>query len=207
MKKILGIFVALIVGLGVNSALAAVTTVDLYNQFPDAQGQNGFYAYGYQASRSVPYRQLTREGAYYFSTPEQDWHIPYVRKTATPWLTMAPSAVDQTGKEYGAENAVLSWRAPETNIFALSGQFSMQDGGAVIVYIRKNDTILWSAPIDFVGTADFDLPAVSLIVGDMLYFGVDAGAEDYNDTTQLKGAISYTARGRSDAAGVLLLLD
>ena len=41
----------------------------------------------------------------------------------------------------------------------------------------------------------------------MLYFGVDAGADDYNDTTQLRGEISYLARNGAGAACSLLLLD
>ncbi len=206
MKNILGVCVFLIVcALGLNTAIAGVTTVDLYNQFPNAQGQNGFYAYGYQAGRAVPYRQLTREDSYYFSTPEQPYHIPYVRRSVSPWLVMAPSL--QSGTVYGAENAVLAWRAPKSNTSAISGQFSLLAGGAVTVYIRKNQTVLWSALINVAGPAAFNLQNVSLAATDTLYFGVDAGANDINDTTQLSGQIRYTPRPTNVGAYLLLLLN
>jgi hypothetical protein len=208
MKRILGFLVPLIVAVSLNSAQAAVTTVDLYNQFPDAQGQRGFYAYGYQAGREVPYRQLPREDSYYFSTPEQLWHIPFVRKIASPWIAMAPSAAVQCGTVYGAENAVLAWRAPQTNIYAISGQFNLPEesgGGDVNVYIRKNDTIIWGPKNIFLwGTQDFNVRAI-LQENDLLYFGVDAGADDICDTTQLKGEISYPAPYAGAACSLLLL--
>jgi hypothetical protein len=213
MKKILGVLVCLFVLLSLNSALAAVTTISLHDQFPDVQGQNGFYAYGYQDGREIPYRELERGGPYYFYTPEQDYNIPYWEKSDSPWLTTAPSASDQTGTVFGPENAVLAWRAPQTNTYALTGQFRLHPEfgiGPVTVYLRRNnETPFWSAILDFLdqNAADFNLPSVSLKAGDMLYFGVDAGTEDYNDTTQLSGEISYTPRDAAGAACSLLLLD
>ena len=167
MKKSLIIMVAVLWAplLGASVSAGANTIIDLHDQFPDAQGQKGFYAYGYQAGREVPYRQLTREGAYYFSTPEQPWNIPYWQRSDSPWLTVAPSAIDQCGTVFSPENAVLAWRAPQTNTYALTGQFRLHPvygGGAVTVYIWQNGTPLWSVPLEFLDSADFNLPAVAL---------------------------------------------
>lgn len=191
--------------LGLNSALAAGTTVDLYNQFPDAQGQNGFNAFRYNAGRMTPFQFLTRESAYYFDTPGvNDYNIPLIRKLDSPWIAMHPSALVQGTI---IEDAVLAWKVPQTATYFIKGQFAMQlpyGGGDVNVYIRTQ-TILWGPKnLSLVGSQPFHFK-VNLPANEMLFFGVAAGQDDVCDTTLLTGQISTS--GWPDPATSLLLLD
>ena len=52
----------------VRVAGAAPVTVDLWENFPNSQGEDGFYAYAYQYGGAV-YRLLDRIGDYAFGTP------------------------------------------------------------------------------------------------------------------------------------------
>ena len=210
MKKLFIFFVAmsLLVSLA-GGALSGPITVDLWTAFPDSQGQNGFFAYGYQAGRATPYRALARTGDHAFTTTENEYGIPLVVRWSSPWLHLHPSGVART---YGPEHAVLAWRVPQTNTYNVSGQFNMPvdppfGGGDVDVYIRQNDTIIWGPmTIQIIGTETFNFQ-VFLQKNDLLYFGVDARTDDGADTTQLQGQISYVPRTPVGPATNLLLLD
>jgi hypothetical protein len=209
MRKIFIFFVAASLLIPLAGASATPITVDLWNAFPNAQGQNGFYAYGFQAGRVTPYRLLARTGDHAFTTPENEFGIPLVVKWSSPWLHLHPSGAART---FGPEHAVLAWRVPQTNTYTLSGQFSMPleppfGGGEVDVYIRQNNTIIWG-PMNILitGSQPFNFQAI-LRENDLLYFGVDARIDDGADTTQLQGQISYNSRFQAGQAADLLLLD
>ncbi len=67
MKRAILMILALL--LQVQVAWAAPVTVDLRENFPNHQGENGFNAQAYNVSAGT-YRDLTRSGDYFFNTPE-----------------------------------------------------------------------------------------------------------------------------------------
>jgi hypothetical protein len=183
-------------------------TFNLWDKFPNQQGENGFYAYAYQYGGAV-YRLLTRIGDYAFGTPEQSYNIPYVSRGRSPWMIMHPSQNPASATHFPPENAVLAWRPPQNNIYDLTGQFAQHEsvgGGDVTVYVWKNATELWSQPLTSgARSATFTLTNVTLLSTDRLYFGVNAGVDDYNDTTKFQGQIAYNPYGAQAPVNFLLL--
>jgi hypothetical protein len=178
---------------------------NVWDKFPNQQGEYGFYAYAYQYGGAV-YRLLSRISDYTFGTPEQDYNIPYVSRSSSPWIVMHPSQALAT--HFPPENAVLAWRPPQDNTYDLTGQFAQHElgGGDVTVYVWKNASELWSQTLTFEApSASFNLTNVSLLSTDRIYFGVNAGEDDYNDTTKFQGQIAYNPRDTSAPINMLLL--
>jgi hypothetical protein len=161
----------------------------LWDKFPSYQGQNNFYAYGYQFSEDV-LRQLTHHedpNIYTYWTPEKPWKLPTVARLDNGWIYITPSSA------YPPEDAVLAWAVTESSLFRLVGTFARSDsgGGGVTVYIRKNQDNLWSQTIfEGFGEASFDLANISLKKdSDVLYFGVNANGDDAYDSTKLRASL------------------
>jgi hypothetical protein len=173
-------------------AAAAPATITLWEKFPDQQGQNGFSAQACHAQTGA-YRLLERLNAYYFGTPEQGYTIPYLARAASPWINLHPSMIPSIGTYHGPEHAVLTWQPPEINRYQLTVQFVAWGGGDVTVYVRKNaDTLFTQDLTAGAPSADFSAAGLALGPDDRLHFGVAAGINDNNDTTRLKGEITYT---------------
>jgi len=86
---------------------------------------------------------------------------------------------------------VLAWQPPRKTLYDLRGQFDQTPGGGdITVYILKNQEVLFNRTLTVASpTADFSLNAIELSPSDRLSFEVDAGINDNNDTTRLKGQI------------------
>jgi hypothetical protein len=183
-------------------------SLNLWDKFPDQQGQNGLYAYAYDYG-GADYRLLTRISAYYFGTPEQDYNIPYVSRSNSPWITMHPSQNPASATVFPPENAVLAWRPPQNNTYDLTGEFAQHEtygGGEVTVYVWENASLLWSHTLTLSEpSATFTLTNVTLSSTDRIYFGVNAGGDDYNDTTKFQGQIAYNPRDTQIPGNFLLL--
>jgi len=164
---------------------ASATVVDLWSSFPDTQGDNGFYALGYNGTT---YREIEDGGTRLFFTPANVWTIPYLWQTASEWVYMHPN----DGINESAEDAVLGYRVGESAIYDISGQF-WQQGGYTYHYIKQNNFVLWDTNLPGGETRAFNLSSVLLAKDDMLYFGVGSNGPDTNDWGHLKGAISWTS--------------
>ncbi|MDD5136048.1 MAG: PEP-CTERM sorting domain-containing protein [Candidatus Omnitrophica bacterium] len=180
--KLSALFIAILVGLTCASA-ANAATIDLWSVFPDNQGDNGIYAYGYNVS-TLSYRQLADVGLYSYGTPAANFGIPLLYKTASPWIILHPT---------NGEDAVLGWMVPESNIYDISGAVACIGGsyGSVNAYIKKNDTYI-TGYASLTGETSFDLNDLSLNAGDMLYFGINANGNQDFDTSRLRAQIQYT---------------
>jgi hypothetical protein len=112
--------------------LNAMTFI-LWDKFPNYQGQNNFYAYGYQFSEDV-YRQLTlhEDPPIYYYTPEQPFTVPHVSRhystSASGWVRFHPSSASHATVS-PPEDAVLAWVVTETNIFRIFGACRGAPGG------------------------------------------------------------------------------
>jgi len=193
MKRTYGIILAVVIILGYQQA-ALASTINLWDAFPDTQGDNGFYVYGYQSGRATPYRPLADAGSYVFNTPNQSCSVPLMGRTTNPWLYLHPASGAQCGYVYGTEDIVLAWTVPDNINCNLSGRFESAGGGSIISYIRINDsTPVWTTPgFGGVGSGyNFNLTNVHLNKNDKLYFGVNMNGTDHYDTTIMRGTILY----------------
>lgn len=185
-------------------------SMNIWDKFPDQQGQNGFYAYAYDYGGAV-YRLLDRIDDYAFGTPEQseNYNIPYVSRGPSPWMTMHPSQNPACATHFPPENAVLAWRPPQDNTYDLSWEFAQHEtfgGGDVTVYVRKNAEVLWNDTLTLATPSKtFALTNVTLLSTDRIYFGVNAGENDYDDTTKFKGQIAYNPHATQAPVNFLLL--
>jgi hypothetical protein len=186
-KVFYAIFAIIIFTCGVQAADA--TTVDLWDSFPDNQGDNGFRVYSHNQFTNTS-TLLGDSGPYIFGS----WPpAPYMGKYTDPWLVMHPR-----GQELGGtEGPVLEWTVPETNMYDISGAFDpWQDGYPFEVYVASNNGGLWSAIMNDTAQA-FSLDNISLQAGDKLYFGMNLVADDLgryysaNGTSLLRGEIEY----------------
>ncbi len=102
-----------------HSPAQPVTFIGLWENFPDTQGDNGFFTYGY-ASVTDEYRLLSDAGSYFFNRPEEGrWHNPNIWRSDEPFVFMNPSGTaSNTGYP---EDAVLAWVVPETAYYDLIG--------------------------------------------------------------------------------------
>ena len=105
---------------------------------------------------------------------------------------------------------MLAWRPPQNNNYDFTGQFAQYEqigGGDVTVYVWKNASLLWSGTLTYdEPSASFNLTNVPLSPSDRLYFGVNAGVDDYNDTTKFQGQIAYNRHDTQVPANLLLLM-
>lgn len=140
-------FILLALGLLIFPLDVQAVTINLYNSFPDHQGDNGFYAYKYNGTT---YTFLTEHPSnqYYFS---EGGLLPYVFTTGSPppWIQMQPdySLNPNPPPTFGyGEDAVLAWVVPETNTYHISGSFWDTFWGStsdIKAYIKQNATVLW----------------------------------------------------------------
>jgi hypothetical protein len=203
-RVVLCISAVIVIGLSFLATPVFATVIDLWDSFPNAQGQNGFYAYGYNGAT---YRQLTDSGDYWFNTPEQTpwWGgIPYMGRLGSPWIQMHPSSIPQCGYYWGPEDVVLGYDVSESATYDVSGQF-WQRNGYTKTYIKKNDTELWYSYLYGGGVADYNLNDISLVSGDKIYFGISAAGSDANDWGTLRGNISWEPQVIPEPASLSLL--
>lgn len=174
-------------------AYANGTPIDLWQNFPDNQGDNGFFAYGY-APATNKYWLLSDAGSFSFHRPEESmWNNPNIGRSNDPWIFFNPSGtLRNTGSP---EDAVLAWVAPETRFYQINGSFHLNSASCngTDVYIKRNNTTLWSSYQAPGATQDFDTSNLLLNVNDTIYFGVNAhnegGFSECNDWAYLKGQI------------------
>ena len=179
MKKVFFVIflMAIVVGLAYVPA-ANATTVDLWSSFPDNQGDNNFYACGYYATSSL----LSDTGSYSFGRPGSPYNTPYIVRGTQPWITTHP---------WSDMDSLLTWVAPETNSYDITGAFNdWGDGGNVYVYILKNYNIEWSSYLT-TGTVNFNIDDLQLNTNDRLSFGVGYAGDTSNDTTNYRAQITY----------------
>ena len=176
---------------------AAGATIDLWQSFPDTQGDNGFFAYGYAAATNT-YRLLSDCGNYHFCRPEEPtWKNPHVYKGAEPWVRIQPSG---TRSNSGSpEDGVLAWDVPQAGYYQFNGSFyiSTASGNGVDVYIRKNTGTLWSYYLQPGATQNYNIAPLLLTAGDIIYFGSSAhnvtSFSELNDWPDVQGKIQMVA--------------
>jgi hypothetical protein len=172
---------------------ANAVTIDLWNSFPDSQGERNFYAYGYSYNG---YRSLTDVGSYAFATPEQylKWSLPALEKLTNQWIHMHPTAYYQCAYYFPPEDAVLAWSVPTSGEVDLSGTFWDEgNGGGISVFVKKNTSTLWSSYVNYTQQSSFSLSDIQVNAGDKIYFHVNAGGGgDISDWGRLKGQIDYS---------------
>lgn len=175
--------------------------VDLWEDFPDAQGQYHFFALAlpWVNTGEGSYVRMDDLGAYSFGTlAEEDWNVPFIKRGELPWIQMHPAAAQSEGKGTGLDyvNAIYTYKVPEAGLFNVEGVFAKGDSGDTYVFVKHNRDFLWShsfSAADAIGAeASFSLLNEQLNVDDEVYFGVGCGAshEDFGDTTFLRGTIT-----------------
>lgn len=176
-------------------AFAGIITVNVWESFPDTQGDNGFFAYRY-APTTGNYTLLNDAGAFGFNTPQTEWGAPGIYKYGSPYIAMWASGTrSNTGTP---EDAVLAWAAPQSASYAVTGSWVSAVGSGsngMDAYIKKNNTVLWSSYISPSATYAFSVTGL-LEAGDKVYFGVNAHNDnpfsELNDGTYLYDAkIAY----------------
>jgi hypothetical protein len=178
-------------------------TVDLWNSFPDFQGQNSLYADAYNPNTNS-YRQLADTGTCAFGTPGQGFAVPLLYKDSSNWIVMHPASNPGQGWTYGTEYAVLAYKATGTSFFDLSGEFKAANNSPYInVFVKKNNSLLWSVNLWGYNGASYNLANIAMNAGDYLYFGVSPAGNDYYDTTLFKGTMNINP---IPEPGTLLLL-
>jgi hypothetical protein len=186
-------------------AYANGTTIDLWQNFPDNQSDNGFFAYGY-APATNNYWLLSDAGSYSFYRPEEGrWNNPHIFKSGgsngwlgEPWIGLMPSGTNSnTGSP---EDAVLAWAVSTTGSYQLNGSFysypsSCSNG--IDAYIKRNNITLWASYLPSGTTQDFGVTNLSFDASDTIYFGVDAhndnGFSECDDWAFVKGQIQIVS--------------
>ena len=186
---IMGIFFVCAVGI----AQATTITIDVWEMFPDMQGENGFYALAYNPSTQV-YRELNDGGSEVFNTPQTYWGAPAIRGSYNNFIRMWSSGTNSNWG--GPEDAILAYVVPETTTYQISGSYFVNSasGNGMYTYVRDDSSMLWGANLDG-QTSAFDL-SVDLIAGDRIMFGVNSinnnSFSELNDGATLSNAmISY----------------
>lgn len=193
MKNRILIAVLLTMVAAISASNSYAITIDLWNSFPNSQGESGFYAYGYSYNG---YRLLTDAGEHAFNTPEQSakWNLPVVSQLSTYWIQLHPTGTYQCAYYFPPEDAVLGWLVPQSGSIDLSGMFWDEgNGGGIAVFIKKNSSFLWSDYAFYNQTKTFDLDDIQVNKNDMIYFHVNSGAGgDVSDWGRLKGQIDFS---------------
>lgn len=193
------------------SRLASATTVDLWQNFPNYQGDNGFFAYGYAATMNS-YQLLSNNFSFYYREVAGHPTNPmlfrlYESYLGYPWITIFPSGpASPTGF---AEDAVLAYTVPETANYRLTGSFyiASQAATSIDAYIKYNSTTLWASYPSPGATHDFNVAALVLQAGDTIYFGVRAHNDSvFSDSSFLKGQILIDPLVALPEPATLLLL-
>jgi hypothetical protein len=172
---------------------AGAISIDLLSDFPNVQGENGFYALAYDF-QAGSYRPLDSEGNYRFNTPGQS--VPLVAREAflDDYIGLHPAV--QSAKLYPPEDAVLAWVAPFTDTYRLQGDFRLAaplgsgtDG--INYYIKSDNMLLLSGHLGAASSATYDV-MVDLQKDQWLYYGVNAGRTESTDWGNVRGTISAT---------------
>jgi len=178
------------------STSTKATVVDLYDNFPDNQGDNGFFVYGYNGTL----HPLSDAGPYAFNRPGDQWSNPNVFKEVgswlgAPWIFMGPAG---TRSALGADDAILAYKAPLTATYRLDGAFYLYPqsyNGAYAMILDANLGAIWQSYLGPGTQTDFNNVTLSLNAGQMLYFLTDAYNDmdfsEYDDWTHLRGTITY----------------
>jgi hypothetical protein len=172
-------------------------TTDLWESFPDNQGQNHFFALAlpWNNTGEGSYRQMDDFGAYMWGTSNST--VPYIYRDADPWVEMYPSSdggVNGTGLKY--ENAIYTYKVPAAGVVDITGAFKKGEIGDAYVFVKHNTNFLWNHTFSSLDAAEvevnFNVLNESINVGDELYFGVGCGVSGKNigDLTFLRGQIN-----------------
>ncbi len=191
-------------------AEASIVTVDLYEAFPDDQGDNGFYVYGSDG------QLLADAGSFAFNRPGDQWGNPNVFKPVgswlgSPWIGMFPAG---TASVLGPLDPLLAYVAPKTTTYRLDGAFyvspqSFNGGWAWI--LDSNKAPVWQSFIGPGVEMGYSGVLVALNAGEMLYFQTDAyndmAFSEYNDWPFLRGTITYdsVANEAPEPATIILM--
>lgn len=170
-------------------------SIDLYDQFPDSQGENGFYVYDSNG------QLLSDVGSHYFARLGDQWNNPQVFKAVNswlgaPWIGMFPAG---TASSLGADDPRLVYIAPKTGTYQLDGSFYVYPqsaNGAYAYIVNGQGTAVWQSYLSPGAEVAFAGVSMSLNAGDSLYIQTDAynnvGFSEFNDWPFLRGAITYT---------------
>jgi hypothetical protein len=166
--------------------------VDLYDQFPDTQGQNGFTAQGC-VTATLTFYDLKDLGSYIFGNDTHPSNLPLVqRNTGYGQNELMLHPLYSTSD---IERAVLTWDVPDdkTGPYNISGQFRLPitGGDGVTVYVLKNDfsNKLLEQTLYPLGSITFNID-VTLSATDQLRFAVDSYGNSNWDHALLQGDIS-----------------
>ena len=153
-------------------------TIDLWDSFPDSQGQNHLFAQAlpWENEGEYSYRMLDDVGAYRFATTaETDLQVPYIYRGTDPWIEIYPAAAESSGKGTGLEyeNAIFTYKVyDDPGTYNISGVFQKGGTGDSYVFVKHNTEFLWSHTFlasDAVGTqASFDLAGEDFVIDDKL---------------------------------------
>lgn len=203
-RLLIGLLVAGLLVFGVVAGLQAAT-INLYDDFPDYQGQNGLYVYAYNGTTYAQLQLTNLAGnlasygtphSNYYSIPLASTSTYYTGHTTAPpyaagWIFMHPASGNYNA--FNQEDIVLGYQASQSDLYNISGAFMLNgpsDDG-ISVYIENGSSVIWSAGLSSEGDqADFSINSVSLSAGDFLYFGIDANGNDVSDWGHLQGVIS-----------------
>ena len=175
-------------------AFGGIITIDVWQSFPDSQGDNGFFAYRYNPITDN-YTLLNDAGSFFFNTPPTQWDAPSMAKYSSPYIAMwASGTYSYIGNP---EDSVLAYVAPEDASYRATGSWLVNgsSGNGMDAYIKYNNTILWSSYLGPGAMLAFDVTSL-LNTGDSIYFGVNAhntnSFSELNDGAYLIGAqIAY----------------
>jgi len=181
---------------------ALADPIDLWENFPDTQGDNSFWALSlpWNNTGEGSYIKMDDMGAYMFGTANETVaNVPYIYRGDDPRIRMYPSAdggANGTGLEYA--NPIYTYKVLEagTGMVDITGTFEKGGTGDTHVFVKHNTEFLWNHTFMFsdpVGTqANFTLSDVMLNVKDEIYFGVGCGGsqKNFNDLTFLSGRIN-----------------
>lgn len=213
-NSVLALSFLLVLMASICPSLAGATTINLWQDFPDYQGHNGFFAYGYAAATNS-YQLLSGITSFYYREvagrrtnpaifPVSEGYIGY------PWIAMFPSG---TASPTGfAEDAVLAYTVPATANYQLDGAFYIDSRYTSILdaYIKYNSTTLWASDPSPSPVHNFNVAALVLNAGDTLYFGIGAHPDyvinDLNGASFLTGLIRITPLVAAPEPATLLLV-
>ena len=180
--------------------------INLWDSFPDHQGDNNLYALAYEYGSST-YRLLDENTAdqYSYLTPGNLFEVPqaarleaYIHPNDPQYnlprrIHLHPATITQcVVPPHLPEDAVLAWKAPQDGICDITGLFWEESSGPIDVYIKQGSSELWSASIGSYGNAAFTRNDIVVNKNDYLYFGIHAGSDDVYDWGRLLGQIDYT---------------
>ncbi|MDD5774640.1 MAG: PEP-CTERM sorting domain-containing protein [Candidatus Omnitrophica bacterium] len=193
---------------------ALADPIDLWEQFPDTQGDNDFFALAlpWNNTGEGSYRWMDDLGYKQFGTlNETDMNIPFIKQSESEWIFMHPAAAESSGNGTGLiyESAIYTYKVPVAGVYDISGTFEKAGANDTYVFVKHNREFIWNntflAATPTGTQASFNLLGQTLAQGDEIYYGVGCGLsqKDFGDLTYLKGQINLVPEPVSSALFLL----